>query len=211
MWTSREFDGDYFERGIETGRSLYTRYHWMPERTIPFAARLCEELPIARGERVLDFGCAYGFLVKALRLLGRDATGVDVSEWAIAHAPQDVVGHVRCIAPGGHVGGPYDLVVAKDVLEHVDESSLGAVLADLAVAGQRLFVAVPLGDGERYIIPAYEQDATHVIRRPLEWWREQLSAHGWRVRIAAHRLADAKLHWVTQYPEGNGFFVGERG
>ena len=40
-------------------------------------------LPIAEGERILDFGCAKGFLVKAMRILDVAAQGVDVSKYAI--------------------------------------------------------------------------------------------------------------------------------
>ena len=31
------FDEDYYERGAETGKSLYSHYRWMPELTIPMS------------------------------------------------------------------------------------------------------------------------------------------------------------------------------
>ena len=210
MWTSRDFGADYFERGVEACCSLYTRYRWMPERTIPFAARLCEELPIPRGARVLDFGCARGFLVKALRLLGRDAWGVDLSEWAIANAPRDVAAFVTQVPPAQPPDGDYDVVIAKDVLEHMEGWHVKWTLRSLALAGKRLFAAVPLGADGAYVVPAYERDVTHIIRESLDWWCARATDAGWSVTFAGHEFAETKDHWVKAYPKGNGFFVAER-
>ncbi len=44
---------------------------------------------------VLDAGCAKGFLVAALRERGVDASGFDLSEVAVAEAPEAVRDHVR--------------------------------------------------------------------------------------------------------------------
>lgn len=41
-------------------------------------------------KRVLDVGCAKGFLVKAFKDQGIEAWGVDVSEYALSTAPEDV-------------------------------------------------------------------------------------------------------------------------
>ena len=50
--------------------------------------------------RVLDVGCAKGFLVEALRDRGVEAFGIDVSEYAIGEVRPDI----RAILPGrlGH-------------------------------------------------------------------------------------------------------------
>ncbi len=41
-------------------------------------------------KRVLDVGCAKGFLVKAFREQGVEAWGVDVSEYALSTSPEDI-------------------------------------------------------------------------------------------------------------------------
>jgi hypothetical protein len=43
----------------------------------------------------LDVGCAFGFLVEALRDRGVDATGTDISEYAISQVGGSAVGHCR--------------------------------------------------------------------------------------------------------------------
>ena len=76
------FDEDYYERGAETGKSLYSHYRWMPELTIPMCHHIAKYLELKETDKVLDFGCAKGFTVYCLRLLGYKAYGVDVSEYS---------------------------------------------------------------------------------------------------------------------------------
>lgn len=84
------YDEDYYERGIENGVSCYTNYRWLPELTIPMAATMIEYLGIDMGDRILDFGCAKGYLVKAFRLLHREAYGFDISDYARENAHDDI-------------------------------------------------------------------------------------------------------------------------
>ena len=70
------FDEKYFEDGVRNRVSAYEQYRWMPERTIREASSIINNIEF---DKVLDFGCAKGFLVYAMRLLGKDAHGVDVS------------------------------------------------------------------------------------------------------------------------------------
>ena len=51
------YDADYYERGIESGKSLYQNYRWMPEATMSMAMALIDYLVIRRGDSVLDLGC----------------------------------------------------------------------------------------------------------------------------------------------------------
>ena len=42
-------------------------------------------------ETVLDIGCAYGLLVESLRDRGCEAFGIDVSDYALSRAREDIV------------------------------------------------------------------------------------------------------------------------
>ena len=99
MYNREEFDREYFEQGPMTGKSLYTNYRWLPELTLPLCHHIVTYCGIESEERILDFGCAKGFVVHGLRLLGYEAFGVDVSEYAIAQAPKEVNGYVSRIEP----------------------------------------------------------------------------------------------------------------
>lgn len=209
------FDEDYYERGVERGISLYTNYRWIPELTIPMAANLCETLGIPVGAKVMDFGCAKGYLVHALRLLRRNAWGYDVSVYAMSQSPKEVTDYLFGLMnfvdgedrlPNEDHRYPYDWVIAKDVLEHIPEDELQRWLKAIRRSTPKLFVAVPLGDGARYIVPAYERDTTHKIRQPLRWWGDQLMKAGFTLDSMEYRMDGIKENY-TQWEEGNGFLI----
>ena len=50
------FNEDYYERGAETGKSLYSHYRWMPELTIPMAHHIVLYTKLLPKEKILDFG-----------------------------------------------------------------------------------------------------------------------------------------------------------
>ena len=83
------YDENYFERGLQLGISGYTAYSWMPELTLKMANFLIEDLDL-KENKVLDYGCAKGYLVKALRHYGITAFGYDASKYAISETlPKD--------------------------------------------------------------------------------------------------------------------------
>ncbi len=72
--------------------------------------------------RILDLGCSDGLLSDRVRALGHTVTGVDILELPKV---RDRVDHfIRADLDGGlppeaEAGGPFDVVLAADVLEHV--------------------------------------------------------------------------------------------
>ena len=205
------FDREYFEYGAVTGVSGYTNYRWMPELTLRMAYHLVRQLPIEAGQSILDFGCAKGYLVKALRLFDFEAYGADISRYAIENCDTEVRGFCRRIED---VGDPalfpqaYDWIVAKDVLEHVEEDDLRLFLKLAARHAGNLFVVGPLAaddDCGHYIVPDYDQDATHVIAKSLDWWADMLANSGWRVDLKTTHIMGCKENWRLRWPDGNGF------
>lgn len=200
-----DYDADYFERGIETGKSLYSNYRWIPELTIPLAYEFIKILNLQEQSKVLDFGCAKGYLVKAFRLLHIDAYGCDISEYALEQADSDIKPYLYTDIPSV----TFDAVIAKDVFEHLDERSLDRVLYTLSNRCKSLFVIVPLGDGIKYHVPSYELDTTHIIRQRLEWWQEKIGKHFSNVE-ARYEWGHIKTNWVSHEKFGNGFILATR-
>lgn len=198
MLSSVKFDKDYFENGIKTCKSLYENYRWMPTRSFPEAIDI-KDMFGSHGT-ILDYGCAKGFLVKALRLLGVKAYGYDISEYAIAN---------RCtkFACNDMREKSYDTIVCKDVLEHVPKTKLRAVLREIYnKCNIGAFIVVPLADGFKYRIKEYEDDITHVIREDEEWWITQLRDAGFKILEFDYKCGAIKEKWTKKYPYGNGFF-----
>lgn len=210
------YDEDYYERGPILGISGYQNYSWMPELTIRMAHKLVTELPLRPGESVLDFGCAKGFLVKALRILDVNATGVDISAYAIAHADgavRDYCRHIDSSRDAALFERDYDWMLAKDVLEHLVPEDLNGLLRAAHTHVTRIFAAMPLAaddESGKYIVPQYDQDITHRIAKTMGWWTRTFEQQGWCVMRASHVFPGCKENWTRTWPNANGFFVLER-
>jgi cyclopropane fatty-acyl-phospholipid synthase-like methyltransferase len=87
-----KFGFEYFDGPREQGYGGY-RYDG---RWVPIARRFVEHFALKPGDRVLDVGCAKGFLVKDLADVcpGLQIYGLDISHYALTHAHQDVQGRV---------------------------------------------------------------------------------------------------------------------
>ena len=207
MKTSLIYDKNYYECGIESGKSLYTNYRWMPELTIPMCSRMIEHLKITSRDNILDFGCAKGYSVKAFRLLGREAWGFDTSEYALSCGPTEVKDFLSSDR-GRYYDFEFDWVIAKDVLEHVPLDQMDDVLSWLRKKGKKVFIVVPLGDGEKYEVPSYELDKTHVIRECKDWWINKLEEFGFEDIKFSYLMDGIKENW-SQYEKGNGFLIAK--
>ena len=60
------YDRDYFENGHETGKSGYSNYRWLGEPTIKMSESIISYCDLEINDSILDYGCAKGFLIKAL-------------------------------------------------------------------------------------------------------------------------------------------------
>lgn len=114
---------------------------------------------------VLDAGCAMGHLVAALRDLGVEAYGVDVSEYAIANVREDIRPFCRTASLSedfpADLPQHYDLVVTIEVLEHLYAEDGQKAIANLCRrADTVLFSSTPDDFEER----------THVNVQQREYW-----------------------------------------
>jgi ubiquinone/menaquinone biosynthesis C-methylase UbiE len=90
---SRQYGREYFDGPREVGYGGY-RYDG---RWIPIAEDIVRHFRLKAGDRVLDVGCAKGFLVKDLMQVcpGLEAFGLDISEYALMHCEPEVVGRLH--------------------------------------------------------------------------------------------------------------------
>lgn len=206
------YDEDYFLHGKASGKSLYENYRWMPDLTIPMCQAIVDHCGIHKGARVLDYGCARGYTVRALRALGYDAFGYDVSDWAVCNADPEARPYMNLRALPDHEPywrhHKYDWIIAKDVLEHVE--FIENVIPGLMQVCDGMFVVVPLSkfNGGKYVVPEYEEDITHCQRYPLHEWARMFMRPGWRVE-AAYRVQGVKDNYA-HHKTGNGFLTVRR-
>ena len=206
------FDENYYERGAETGKSLYSHYRWMPELTIPMCHHIAKYLELKETDKVLDFGCAKGFSVYGLRLLGYKAYGVDVSEYAVKKSPEEIRKWLGVIEPQEELTcaeGGYDWILCKDILEHIPYENITQQLEVFHKGGKRLFVIVPIGRNGKYLIDSYEQDKSHFIKEDIDWWSKKIEDAGFKIDLATYDLGPFKKNWQFE-PEGNALIMATR-
>jgi 2-polyprenyl-3-methyl-5-hydroxy-6-metoxy-1,4-benzoquinol methylase len=154
-----------FEQAVLGRQNIYSS--GPPEQTVaPTVLALARRLP----GTVLDVGCGAGALVRALRLAGREAHGVEVERDEILRAiPDDVRPHVTL-----HSGGTklpfadqsFDSVSMIEVLEHIPEPD--AMVREVARVTRRRFLltvpdisAIPRCASQQ-VVPWHLLEATHV-------------------------------------------------
>jgi SAM-dependent methyltransferase len=126
------FDGD---RGQGYGGYRYDG------RWVPVAERFRDHYRLTAGQRVLDVGCAKGFLLHDLRQVvpGLCVTGIDVSSYAIAHAMDDV--RPRLLVGSADrlpfADGSFDLVVSINTVHNLERADCVRALSEIARVGRR--------------------------------------------------------------------------
>ena len=118
---ARQFGRDYFDGGRIHG---YGGYHYHPRFWQATVRRFRDHYGIKPGDRVLDVGCAKGFMLHDFRELipGLTVAGLDISEYAIANAKEEVRPYLRI---GNAKELPYDdrsfdLVIAINTVHNLD-------------------------------------------------------------------------------------------
>jgi glycosyltransferase involved in cell wall biosynthesis/2-polyprenyl-3-methyl-5-hydroxy-6-metoxy-1,4-benzoquinol methylase len=148
--------------GIPYGRQ---EQHWKQ-----FFGRIAERIDADLSpERVLDVGCAHGFLVEALRDRGIDAHGIDISKWAISEVPEQFKPYCRVGSITNELEGHYDLVTCIEVLEHLPRSVAQAAIANLCRHSDRVLFSSTSDDVD---------EPTHLNVETPDYWASLFADNG---------------------------------
>lgn len=138
---SREYGETYFDGPREYGYGGY-RYDG---RWVPVARDIVKHFDLKPGDRVLDVGCAKGFLVKDLLAHGVDAYGLDISRYALMRCEPDVVGrlHLGDAADLPFPDGAFACALSINTIHNLDRAGCVKALRELQrVSSGRAFVQV---------------------------------------------------------------------
>jgi SAM-dependent methyltransferase len=103
---------------------------------------------VAPGARVIDVGCGTGDNLGALEeIVGRTVVGVELSPYAVRHAPRTAAGDVRVGVSRAEqlpfATGSADLITSMDVIEHLDDAAALAEYRRVLRPGGLALLTVP--------------------------------------------------------------------
>ena len=159
------FDAEYFEN--HCGPVPYDREEPFWQEHFGICARYIQGT--FQPERVLDVGCAKGFLVERLRDLGVEASGIDVSEYAIEQVDPSVREHCALRDALEPLGQHYDLITCLDVAQHVSEEDADRLVRNLCRHADEIIFAV----GEKD-----HSDPTAINVQPIRYWTDRFAQNG---------------------------------
>ncbi len=142
------YPADYFDSASHVGFRDYHRQQQRAEREAFFLAKRLKR--IAPTGRLLEVGCALGFLLDGVRRFSNwTVMGVDVSEFGIYFARKRFGLDAICgtLEEVGFEDESFDFIVQKDLLEHVpDPRALLAETRRILKPGGRLWLITPNGE-----------------------------------------------------------------
>ena len=125
------------------------------------------------GDRVLEIGCAKGFVLVEFQKLGMTVFGIDASDYAVRHAYRDVRPFI-ILGDAAALPFPeetFDLVYGKEILPHLSGSQLDdAMRESMRVSKGQVFFEIQCGRTVHELEYLTRWDATHKTIRPPEWW-----------------------------------------
>lgn len=140
---SREYGELYFDGPRTYGYGGY-RYDG---RWIPVARDIIEHFRLKPGDRILDVGCAKGFLVKDLLNVcpGLEVFGLDISEYALMSCEPEVVGrlHLGNATKLPFPDNSFNAVISLNTVHNLERPELIKALREIErVAPGKSFVQV---------------------------------------------------------------------
>jgi len=141
---SKEYGEMYFDGPRDYGYGGY-RYDG---RWLPVAKDMIRHFDLKKGDRVLDIGCAKGFLVKDLMSVcpGLEVFGMDISEYALKSCEQEVIGRLHkgsAADPLPFPDGSFDAVISLNTIHNLSRDRAVFAMSEIQrVARGKTFVQV---------------------------------------------------------------------
>lgn len=188
------YDQDYFQADWREGGN---RYDLETRRRIEDRnPQLIKE--VFEPQRVLDVGCGPGFLMYFLHELGVEVDGIDYSAETVNLAPDAVrdrivVGSVT----ESHVpDGSYDLVICREVMEHLTVLQVRQTVAAIARASSRFAYVTtrfhPEPEGLLDFTTQFDVDPSHITLLNKDFLRVLFVLEG----FARRRDLEERMDWA---------------
>ena len=183
-WDPSHYDDEYFQDDWREDDNAYT---------LESRRRIEDRNPalikeVFEPKRVLDMGCGPGFLMYFLHELGVDVEGVDFSPQSRTLAPKEVADRITVgeISEPHVEAGAYDLVICREVFEHLTVLQVARTVHQICRASSRFVYATTRFHPEPGTLldftTQFDVDPTHITLLNKEFLRVMFVLEGFRSR-----------------------------
>jgi glycosyltransferase involved in cell wall biosynthesis/SAM-dependent methyltransferase len=185
------YDEGYFETGAKSNWEY--GYRWAQFQTLfRDTAKFLTDIFSEAGS-FLDVGCAKGFLVRALRELGKDAYGFDHSRYAIAQVDESTKSFVQQAGVDDVTfDRQFDVLTAFSIFESLTETQALEFLSRARRWTRQAIVASIAcfeNETEEAFFAKEDFDLSHITVRSRQWWHDLFLRAGWR-QDGLHKIAE---------------------
>ena len=175
QWAYDYWDGDR--------RINYGGYRYMVGRWEKVARAMVDHYGLKPGDKVLDVGCGKAFLVYDFTKVvpGIDIQGIDVSDYAIANAKEEVKDRIR-VGNATRLPWPdkhFDFVYSLNTLHNLHAYDLEPALREMERVGKKKYLCVESyrSEAEKANL-LYWQVTCEAFNTPEEWaWWFKLTGY----------------------------------
>jgi len=123
---------------------------------------------------ILDYGCAFGFLLEGFKKLGIDGIGYDISEYARCEA----VKRGNRVIDSIYNYNVYNIAFFLDVLEHIDENEINRIFK--YINSDIIIGRIPCSyNSDQFYLEISRNDPGHINCKTKDEWKELLSKFGY--------------------------------
>lgn len=172
------YDEKYYKtNNYENYLNKSSRYEKLALEIVNF----CSNIKIYKEDnKVLDYGCAVGFLMDGLLKLPNIKTyGYDISSWALSNVDKKhtILSYEKIFKE------KFDFVFALDVLEHMTDEQVSDFLSK--IDSNKIFVRIPVAalQGQDFFLEISRSDKTHINCKDKKNWIEYFKKFGFNNHI----------------------------
>lgn len=163
-------------------------------------------------KRIIEFGCATGVVSKLLSEEGHDVLGTDISSYMIKKDKKlypDINFRVQDMQKPPREKSKFDLVIAFDVIEHLENPRLGIKNAFRCLKKGGFIILSTCSDA-----PGISTDPSHINVKSPSKWKEILTQAGFHDIIVKRATIVPylyRLHWrfsiILPFPTASPYII----
>ena len=180
-----KFGFDYFDN--DSNGLAYSGYRY-DSRYGPVARKIKHAFNLSVGCKILEIGCAKGYLLKEMYDIGLTVAGIDISDYAVANSHPAI----KSFLLAGDFSMPnisaryqdssMDLIISKEVLPHMTLDQIHATISEIkriSRSQSSILLQIQVAESSDAKDKILYFDPTHITLEAKNYWIDLLASHSY--------------------------------